>query len=138
MSLASSLIASKDGGTVDEFDYQGRHVSTQDATNGQKLLSLSYGSDGLLSSVTDANHNKTTFDRSTKGKVVIQAPFGQRTALLLDKDGYAESFADPAGSKTSFTYVSSGGNENGLLETLTDPKGQVHHFTFTIGEKCAT
>jgi RHS repeat-associated protein len=129
-SLGSSLLTDPSGAVVYEFDAEGRHLSTHDASNGQTLLSLSYDKSGLLTSFIDFNKRTTVIDRSA-GKIVIHAPFGQETTLVLDKDGYASSLTDGAGSTTNFSYVESSGVENGLLATLTDPEGHVHDFKFS-------
>jgi RHS repeat-associated protein len=63
--------------------------------------------------------------------VVVRAPFGQATTIALDPNGYASSLTDAADSTVQFTYGTTEGAENGLLSTLTDPKGHIHSFVFT-------
>jgi len=130
-SLGDAVIPSKDGTTVFQFDETGKHQHTYDALRGQTLATLAYDTNGLLKTLTDNAGNVTRVDRSQPGKIVLTAPFGQTTTLTLDASGYAKSIANPNAETTQLTYGQAGGADNGLLQTLTDPKGQVHQFDFT-------
>ena len=130
-SLADALIPSKDGSVVYQFDETGKHQHTYDALRGQTLATMKYDSAGLLVSITDNAGNVTSVDRSQSGEVVITAPFGQETTLAIDASGYVTSLVNPNQETVGFTYETTSGAENGLLETLTDPKGQVHSFDYT-------
>ena len=129
--LQDAFIPSADGSVVYEFDDTGKHQHTYDALRGQTLQTLSYDSNGFLASVTDNAGNVASVDRSQAGKVVISAPFGQKTTIALDAAGYAQSVANPNGETVGLTYETTSGTENGLLATLTDPKGQVHSFQYS-------
>src|SRR5438132_4234644 len=58
----------------------------------------------------------------------IVAPFGQRTTLAVQGDGYLSRVTNPAGEAVQLTYNS--GNAAGLLATLTDPRGHVHRYLY--------
>jgi RHS repeat-associated protein len=128
------LIPSVDGTTVDHFFTMGQHEFTRDGLTGNPLITFNYDSlsanDEQLVGLTDDVGNTTTIAR-TAGKVVITAPFGQATTLNLDASGYVASLVNPNGETVGFTYKTTAGAENGLLATLTDPKGQVHTFDYT-------
>jgi YD repeat-containing protein len=130
-SLADALVPSVDGSVVYQFDETGKHLLTYDAWKGQTLATMKYDANGFLASLTDDAGNVTSFDRSDASKVVITAPFGQKTTIALDASGYATGIVNPNAENVGLTYETAGGKENGLLATLTDPKGQVHHFDYT-------
>ena len=130
-SLEDALVPSADGSVVYDFDATGKHQHTYDALRGQTLQTMAYDAAGFLSSVTDNAGNVTSIDRSRAGKVVISAPFGQKTTITLDAAGYAQSVANANGETVGLTYETTGGTENGLLATLTDPKGQLHSFQYS-------
>jgi RHS repeat-associated protein len=115
-------IISEDGTEIYQFDTNGRHLKTQDAATGKVLYTFGY--DGKLTSITDRDGNVTTITRSGD-QTVITAPFGQKTTLIANSDGYLQSITNPANETRSYTYA-----DGGLLETTTDPKGQSYQFTY--------
>src|SRR5262249_49556623 len=108
---------------------------TLDALTGAVRYEFSYDAVGRLSAViepiidNDGNvtqRNVTRIERDAEGKpVAIIAPFGQRTGLEVNTDGYLSRITNPAGDATQFSYSS-----DGLLTTLTDPRGGVYQFTY--------
>jgi RHS repeat-associated protein len=124
-------LVSEDGTELYAFDAAGRHLRTRDALTNVTLYELGYDSGGLLTTVTDAYNNETRIERDSEGiPTAIVAPGGQRTALTLHPSGYLATVANPAQETTGFTYY---GND-GLLETLTKPRGGVYRFTYdTLG-----
>ena len=59
----------------------------------------------------------------------IVAPFGQRTTLTLNADGYLASITNPAGEAHQAAYT-----VDGLLSTFTDPRGNSSVMTYdTLG-----
>jgi YD repeat-containing protein len=118
--------ASEDGSDIYIFSGDGRHLRTLNALTGSTLYSFSYDSEKRLSSVTDAYSNVVTIERSVSGDpVAIIAPFGQRTSLTLDANGYLSSITNPANEVNQFVYTSTG-----LLTQKTDPRGNVHTMSY--------
>jgi RHS repeat-associated protein len=58
------------------------------------------------------------------GSAII-APFGQRTTLNLNPNGYVTSIANPAGETTQCGYTN-----DGLLTSFTDPRGNVATMSY--------
>ena len=96
--LPASAIASTDGRQLYRFDANGRHLSTVDALTGATLYTFGYDSAGRLIKITDADNNGTTIERDGNGNpTAIVAPFGQRTTLTVDGNGWLASATNPAG-----------------------------------------
>jgi RHS repeat-associated protein len=128
------MIPSKDGGLLYFFDEVGRHLTTGDATTGATLLRFGYTPAGQLATVTDADGNVTQIERDENGDpTAIIAPFGMRTALSLNSEGYLQTVTNPIGGSSSFTY-----HGGGLLSTFTDPLGGVHSFTYDLEGRLLT
>lgn len=125
-SVNNQVIASTDGEQLYVFDNSGRHQRTLDATTGAVLLKFAYDATGLLASITDVDGKMTTIERDAGERVgAIIGPFGQRSTLVLNDDGYLSNLTDPAGGKYGFTY---GGG--GLLATYSDPLNGLHQLTY--------
>lgn len=125
-SPGTMLVASGDGGTVYEFDANGKHQRTLDALLGTTVLTFSYDTGGRLVTITDLDSNITSIQRSVSGlPQKIVAPFGQATVLATDLNGLLSSVANPGGEVVRLFHRSSG-----LLDSLADPKGQKHRFTY--------
>jgi RHS repeat-associated protein len=118
-------VASEDGGAVFQFDQYGRHLRTLDALSRDTVLTFGYDSLGYLTSVTDADGEVTTIERTGATAAAIVGPDGQRTELGLDANGYLEEIENPAGEVVTLTSSS-----NGLLQSLTDPRGNSSVFTY--------
>jgi RHS repeat-associated protein len=119
-------IASEDGTQLYRFDPSGRHLQTLHTLTGATLLSFDYNSAGHLTSVTDVDNNITHIERNSDGDpMAIVAPFGQRTTLGLDANGYVSSIANPANEANNYTYT-----PDGLMTTFTDPRNGVHRFSY--------
>ncbi|MBK8742437.1 MAG: hypothetical protein IPM02_24415 [Betaproteobacteria bacterium] len=128
-SVDDLVIAAEDGSEVYVFSSAGRHLRTQDALTGATRFQFAYDSAGRLATITDGSGNVTTLERDAGGNpTAIVAPFGQRTVLTVQAEGYLASIANPAGETVQFTYNS--GAAEGLLATLTDPRGNLHHFFY--------
>lgn len=123
--LDAIVVPAPDGSVVFEFNNSGRHLRTLDALTGVELLRFAYDSGGRLASITDTDGNATTIERPGTGRVDIVAPFGQRTILALNADGWAERITDPAGQSQSVTY-----GPDGLLTSFVDAKGSASTYTY--------
>ena len=121
-------IASENGAQLYRFDAGGRHLSTVNTFTGATVFTFSYDADGQLVRITDGDKNVTTILRNAAGSpLAIVAPFGQRTTLAADANGYLTSVTAPALPAHTFTYDAGGG---GLLTGETDPGGRAHTFTY--------
>jgi RHS repeat-associated protein len=126
LSGADYLIASEDGQELYLFDDQGRHYRTLDARTGLTHRQFEYDSSGLLSRLFDADNNLVVIEREVPGNIVIVAPGGQRTLLILDENGYVQEVRNLAsGDRVQLTH-----RENGLLEHLVDWRGYDHWFEY--------
>jgi RHS repeat-associated protein len=123
----NTLLTSEDGSEVYEFDgVTNQHLSTLRPMTGAKLYSFGYDANGSLVTVTDATGNVTTIQRnSSEAPTAIVAPFGQKTTLAVDTNGYLGQVTDPLGRVTKLSAAS-----NGLLASLTDPKGKVYPYLY--------
>ncbi len=119
-------VTSDDGAAVFVFDAGGRHLWTEDARTGVKLLAFAYDDHSRLVTITDTFSNVTTLERDASGRATaILAPFGQRTALTFDTNGFLASVTNPANEKVDFTYTA-----DGLLQTMRDPKQRTYQYSF--------
>ncbi len=119
------LIASEDGNAVYRFDKNGRHLATLHALTGAALSTFAYDSSGNLKTITDGDGDVTTIERDNTGNpTAIVGPYGQRTKLTVDGDGFLASASDPAGSKVEFT------SKKGLITSITDPNGNTSTFRY--------
>ncbi len=123
-------VASEDGSLLYHFNADGRHLRTLDTLTGAVLHEFTYDSAGRLASViekTGGTDNVTTIDHDGNGTTTIIGPYGQRTSLALNADGYLASVTNPAGEQQRFTYQD---DEGGLLATFTDPRNFTSRFTY--------
>ena len=118
-------IPSEDGTELYKFNPNGKHLATYDALTGLVKYSFNYGESGYLLSVVDADGNLTTIERYGANPAAIVSPYGQRTTLAVNGDGYIESVTNPANESVRLTYFS-----GGLLATMTDPKGGTYQFDY--------
>lgn len=121
------LVASEDGANLYRFDLGGRHLETLHALTNEVLEHFEYGADGLLVRIvehTGGVDNVTTIERDGNGNpVAIVAPYGQRTQLAVDADGWLSSVANPAGETVDLHHT-----PEGLLTGLTTARG--HGYTY--------
>jgi RHS repeat-associated protein len=124
-SVSEILLPSEDGREVYVFSALGRHLKTVDSLTGAVRYQFAYNTSGYLISITDNSGNVATIERSNLIPTAIVAPGGQRTALLLNPDGWLQSATNPATEAHSLTY-----SADGLLQSFTDPVGNIHKFTY--------
>ncbi len=88
-SAAQLFIASADGTQYYTFSASGRHLQTRDAFTNTVLYEFTYDLEGRLATVTDSHGNASTIQRDGSGNpTAIVGPFGQRTVLAVNADGY--------------------------------------------------
>ncbi|MBI5150613.1 MAG: PASTA domain-containing protein, partial [Candidatus Omnitrophica bacterium] len=120
------LIASEDGSQLYHFSPNGKHLETLDSITGTVLYHFTYDTDGLISSIQDADGNITVFERDAEGNLLaIVAPDGQRTQFTLDSNGYLASIKNPANETVNFSYTN-----DGLLTSMTDARGNASMMTY--------
>lgn len=142
-------IPSEDGTRVFVFTSEGRHLRTEDPLDGRTVFSFRYGdypidplsppagSKQLLTEVEDAYGNITRIERDEAGNpVAIVAPFGQRTELELDTNGWLALVRRPVpGDDTNrvllgYAPAADQDTGGGLLATLEDPRQGVYRYVY--------
>ena len=119
-------VVSSDGDALYQFDFHGRHLATLDPLTGAERLVFGLDDAGRLTSLTTADGELTTVERSADGEArAIVGPGGQRTELMVDERGYLTEVTNPAGEIHRFSY-----SDDGLLVTTTDPRGNQNHFEY--------
>lgn len=123
------LVASEDGSVMYQFDQYGKHLRTIDAMSRDTVLTFGYNAGGWLTSVTDADGEVTTIERTGATVTAIVGPDGHRTELGYDATGYLDEVVNPNGERVQLATAS-----NGLLQSMTDPRGGVYAFRYdTLG-----
>ncbi len=122
------IIPSKEGDKLYHFDQNGRHVSTTNAYTGEVLYQFEY-QENYLADITDSDGNTTLIERDPGTHIpsAIISPDGLRTLLTLSSGGYLAQISNPAGEHYDFSY-----SQDGLLETLTDPRGNSSHMQYDL------
>jgi RHS repeat-associated protein len=125
----ATLIASDDARQLYLFDERGRHIRTINALSGNALFEFGYDEQGRLTRIAQKlgeTENVTTIEHDSAGNpTAIVGPFGQKTVLAVDQNGFLASITNPAGEKTQFTS-----DAGGLMQTYTDPAGNANSFQF--------
>ncbi|HSL82465.1 MAG TPA: RHS repeat-associated core domain-containing protein [Thermoanaerobaculia bacterium] len=125
-SLGEQLVAGEDGG-AHVFSPAGRHLRTLDGLTGEERLTVSYDPDGRLAELVDEDGNRTRIEREGPSDVAIVSPFGERTDLALDENGFLASVTNPAGETHRFEY-----GAGGLLTKITTPRGHSSEYTYSL------
>ncbi len=122
--VSQNRVASEDGSEIYEFDATGRHLRTLDGLTGRPSFTFGYSPAGTLVSVTDSDGSVTQLERNGAGKVsAIVSPFGQRTTVGLDANGYLATLTNPANETIRFQHDSLG-----LLRSMTDASNNPPHL----------
>ena len=127
-------IPSEDGMQLYQFDAMGRHLRTLNTLTGAVVYEFSYDVEHRLIAIVDGDNNTTTIERDYAGNpLALIAPFGQRTQLYNNVDGFLEYAANPAGDAYTFSYTNAG-----LLYRVRDPRGGVANMTYQADGRLAT
>jgi RHS repeat-associated protein len=130
LTLGESYVGSSHGHKLYVFNTVGQHIETLDALTGQPIYTFQYSSDGLLTSLTDAEGRVTTIQRDAQGNPIsITAPHGQITQLSTQTVGGAlhlSSVTNPAGDTWKMGYDST----TGVLTSFTDPNGNTEQYSY--------
>jgi YD repeat-containing protein len=118
-------VVSEAGDELHLFSADGRHERTVNALTGATRYQLTY--DGArLTAVSDGDGNVTRIERDASGNpTAIIAPFGQRTALAVNGDGYLSQITNPAGESIRLAY-----SPDGLLGSFTDARGNSSRYGY--------
>ncbi|MCI0540979.1 MAG: hypothetical protein L0Z50_37740 [Verrucomicrobiales bacterium] len=120
------FIASDNGAELYHFSADGRHLRTLDALTGAVLLDFRHDAAGRLLTVGDADGNETRIERNEAGTpLAIVGPYGHRSPLLLDAEGWLQRLINPIGEFTQVQHLT-----NGLLASVTGPRGNSFHFRY--------
>ncbi len=126
LKLSEILVASEDGSEQYVFTYGGRHLRTLDALTGVTKYTFNYDPQFRLVSIVDVDSLITTIERNTSGvATAIISPYGVRTELALDANGYLLAATNPANEARQFTYTS-----KGLMTSMTDARGSMYTYTY--------
>ncbi|EDN71250.1 hypothetical protein BGP_0697 [Beggiatoa sp. PS] len=118
--LFDGFIASEDGGLLYEFK-NSLHIRTIDSLTGQAVYTFKYNPQGYLIEVADIDGDVTRFERDGNNQpVAVVGPYGQRTVLTFDSQGYLAAITNEAGETDAMVYTS-----EGLMTQYTDPLGNV-------------
>ena len=117
------------------YDDRGR---LQAVAQGDRTMSLSYDSNGYLSSVRDPLGRFTNLFNDPVGRVLNSSLQGNSTAITYDANGNITSIAPPGRSVHSFTY-SGGDLEQDYMPPPVDGSGSGHvHTTRDLDQRIAS
>jgi RHS repeat-associated protein len=123
--LFDGFIASEDGGLLYEFK-NSLHIRTLDSLTGQAIYTFKYNPQGYLMEVQDIDGDVTRIERDGNNQAVaIIAPYGQRTVLTLDNQGYLAAMTNEAGETHAMVYT-----VDGLMTQYADPRGNVATYEY--------
>lgn len=122
------VVAAPSGREVFVFDRVGRHLRTIDARTGATRHTFGYDAAGRLSIITDVDGQVTRVERNPDGTPsAIVGPYGQRTELSVDTNGYLSEVRAPGLAPLGFSYT-----PQGLLTQMTHRDGNVSTFTYDM------
>jgi RHS repeat-associated protein len=112
-------IPSEDASEVYVFDALGNHLRTLNGLTGTTNWSFAYDANNLVTDLRDANGLVTHIERNGADQPTdIIGPYGQRTTLALDGNGFLSAVVNPVGEATMLTHT-----QGGLLTSITRPLG---------------
>ena len=120
-----ALLASLTGRHLYRFDVAGRMIERRSTWNDLVLHTLDYGDDGL-NGATDVDGLATVIERAPDGTpTAIVGPYGHRTELSLDGNGFLSDVTYPDGSARSATY-----NDYGLMQAWRDGESGESNYEY--------
>ncbi len=123
-------IASESGSLLHGFDNVGRHRKIQSTLTAGTLFDVRYDTAGHVSEIEDGDGNITTVEWSAVDPdatpVAVVGPYGHRTELRVNADGYLDKVTNPETEAYEFDYHSA----DGLLASFTRPNGQTSQFFY--------
>ncbi|NRF69157.1 hypothetical protein HLB44_19360 [Aquincola sp. S2] len=124
------IIASADASEHYHFDESGRHLKTVNTRTGAALRTFGY-TNGLLTTITDADGNVVTIARDGTGRATaIRGPLEQQTALDYDGNGWLRKITDPLGQSHTAEYAA-----GGHMQTFSRPRGHASTFTYDAKDR---
>ena len=123
-------VASRDGGELYVFNGNGIHLRTLNTLTGTTNWLFHYDSNNLVTHIRDRDGLLTQIERTATGSpTAIVGPYGQRTVLTLDGNGFLASVVNPANEAVQLASDS-----KGLLQSLTTPRGNTERLAYdTLG-----
>lgn len=118
-------VATGDGTAVHDFDRNGTMLQSHDPVTGAVVATFGYDDERRLTSIVDAFGNVVAIERLASDRATIIGPYGHRTELFFDADGYLERVVDPLGEAIGMTYAA-----GGLLQSFADPLRGTSTFTY--------
>lgn len=123
---AELSVASRDGRELFVFNALGLHLRTLETLNGTTNWAFTYNSQNLVIRMKDRHGQVTRIERDTGGApVALIGPYGQRTGLVLNGEGFLNRVVDPAGSEATLGY----GN-GGLLTAISGPQSRPFNVVY--------
>ncbi|MEM7049914.1 MAG: RHS repeat-associated core domain-containing protein, partial [Acidobacteriota bacterium] len=119
-------IPNPSGTEVWVFDRQGRHLKTVDSLTQADLWAFAYDAEGRLLTLTDGDNLTTAIERIAGVPKALIGPYGHRTELGLDPNGWLNDVTTPAGRQQTFRYT-----EDGLMDRHTDARGATSEYLFS-------
>jgi RHS repeat-associated protein len=118
--------------STEAFAYdEAGHLLSQADGNGHSTI-YTYNPAGDRTSMTDADENETKWEYNAAHDVISETtPNGETTTIARDANGNPEMISRPAPEEamqiTSYEY-----NENGQLETMTDPLERTWAYEYNV------
>ncbi|MCC7381045.1 MAG: hypothetical protein IT384_04405, partial [Deltaproteobacteria bacterium] len=119
--LGLERVPSPDGLGMLVFDPLGQPLGQESALTGRVERRFEYDGAGRLAKIIETDGPETTeIVRDAEGRpVAVVGPYGHRTALTVNADGFLSELRDPLGRTWRFEYAGA----SGLLTAFVDPKG---------------
>ncbi len=119
------LVPEEDGRVAHVFDPRGKLLRTVDSVTGTSLLEVAYGPSGRIQSLTNRDGLVTTVERNASGlATAIVGPYGHRTELSIDANGYLTQATEPTGATWHVGYA------DGLVTSFTNPNGHASSLSY--------
>lgn len=115
------------GGRLHVFDARGRHLRTEDAISGHRMVAFEYDAAGRLIAIEDAEGQRTAIQRDAEGKpTAFVTASGATTRLSVDGEGLLAELTGPDGRRLRCEYDAA----RGLLQRLEHGDGRSSTFAY--------